>query len=1852
MAIINRFLIARVHEVVLDVPAGLVQDDPYSSFTLDDPTKVGNSGTSDFLGLVKKIVLLVDIRKNVINTNPKNLQVDPLPYNQYIRLTQKQFDEALANGDITMNENTRGNQDEIIGWIQAGTSRPSLYYEDCTDKNTVGKIPKVDNYFNFEDLNLDNKIVRGPGAGDPLEVIKDFNVNETTNNWGISAAFVNGKVPPSTVFKNYMYQAISRRGSTYGFTFDKKELRNIRLGIANRQDHFDGDTKTNLYGLHPITGQRELEKTVYTNPRDGSSWNISIGIQSYSQSTVSGNCLPLNLTVVQGDVNQTDLETILSEDDSNGLSTNLGFDAGVVSDEPLENNQLERQDNYDPISSTNDSFISLTNNIKPCTRYSQLPFKYYDKYNNLVQITNQNYNFGGNLFGVSNSNETGLELIDFTQKNINIYPLNVANLKLSQLAGLSDPRTIAGNDLIHPNGTLKALLNTEECVIEIHQSYRDKDGDIPEHIGPYLDKYMEDLRRDMIDTFFTGTPLVSLGHGSDGLDYYSDGNSYIELHGQSIFGCGMSFSIADIPEIFNELYRHKVGSFGDQERYDVNYYRKIFEKARYVPSSALRMNRWLEAYYTTRNSGTLRELMDDFILGIPDLDFALVSRGSDSLQHLYDIHAAQTGYQYIRQMGLTAIPPDQFKSPFIDYSNLGLPTSNRTVRINPATYVLATDSNFNITEILYSESAGGGQILGRINPGPGDVGDFWSTFKFRDSSLKAVNAVSKILAMNGNNVVSSVNNTSTEKMNERIIRQEASAYMENWDVNSKKPRADQIYFFRVFDRFWSRPMYKNIYIDVQFDEISVEDGKKMLGKDFPKDVDFEKLEIYDWPIFQNKTLKQMRIAQSKLSCPSRWKSMMRPLYAELWKEPDNILPANVATRKYFGEGLLELELGDYLTHRKLFGMEKNLYDILDDTLSIRIHEDTFLNPDGSPKLEESDIINETTNAEIKKVEYFSNLVNGINDSIYPFFNQKFANIAGFDFNRYKVDIDTLLNSSKNLSDYGSYAEVIKNTLNVYRDISELFKKMFPDVTSFDDFWEKLKKYYTDVSDFIEKFFTDGEYVNSIKEDLFKNISAGLDDLLNDFAKFADDALLKMADQTIQMVSSSVLESVKKQINRASPERTLLSPRRIFKNGSVYLRSKSGAYVTNRQPCPIIFLGFNDNVILSSFSTYNGQEKCLDGLKKTDQITNVKYVNPKYNPLMVGGVGISSAISPNIGNMTPMPDTNIDRGINIKSRIDTIPVINKRPRQYGRNPFLDIFYLNLIPESYANNPKSAKYTHRTGTPIPIRYPNTNDSNGRLFVKDYSVPSYFPPHWNEMEVAEGSGFNYREQADLLLGDELYLKRQRLNILSAKERWNMSIAPIGGGENIVILEDNTPILDIYFGLLQLHIHGLPWSELNEYINIAKSSLKIGSSRDTKFSTEVASHFNSSINLTKLNNLWEIIRARMEYQMPLFISQNGVWRGIEPISPFIKTNDLKTQGDVDQSNNHVKTLINDLIDGKNWSSTNNPTTVKVKDITVDYNSNLIISETDIPYLNQYVRRINFMNNTNSTIEINEVRLKNISNPQLDIFNNSAVNMFSFGDLETSVKFEKIEGDVGKYILKPSHTIKRSWKLAPFNPKEPFIPYVEVAFIPYGAQPSFKYIAELEFIGKINGIEYSFSQKLVGETDTPHGVTNWNTELLEVSDISFGNLNNIYDLSEPRQSVSISFKNYAREEIFIEKLEIIEEKIFDTDDKELDMGSRPIDLFSFKKSIDGPDTSGVKILDFNDSIPNPVFTLLNQNSLPDVFVGPDVFINKFGIIGNDLYKPNRKFRAKCLITYHLNPRLNSTDTFKKTKTFEIEFYS
>lgn len=1700
MPVLSRYRISSFQDVQIDQPAGLVNDGQFSTYTLDDPS-ITPGGTGDFLGVIKTSVLLGRLVREEIDTRRYTIAA-------LNNLTINQYQEEIANGNIIQNPRSRTNRPEEIGWVELGRSRASFYYKDCTVNGNRGKQPTAEFFYTLGNFNLDGKILRGIDQqaqifGErALEQIGAYNQADVLNNFGLlgpnfapidineymthALAYKIVQLPTATGFRNttgwYFPNGAGDFLSTTGYR--SEQLSNIQLLLATKSEHFDNEL-TQPYSSGVWARSRETAQGVRVLNR--------LDFQNVDR--FSGLCLPLEEIVIPDD---GDDETDLGDENwyGGGISDDeyLSDDEGVyVTDESEEENTLIPVPIVIDEECTRDGVLPLSLNFYP-----------YDNISNIEESGSSVF------FGPESENPPGSTLysnISDDENDVTAIDL-FKDYRLGQ-SGIIDPRDFYGNNFVLPRGTIKGIHNIKKCTIDVHFSLRDKDGDRPEPVGPIVTRYMEDLRNSMMKVFGTPNPLKLIGYGTDGNEYYSDGNSYTELHGESIFGCGKPFTIADVPEIFTEMYPVKVdhpiyGKYGKDENDFVKNYRVSIERPSDFPSWMMSALDWLIDMPAKFTDPRMRvsDLFNDFVLGIPDMDMSIVG-GSGPDDNL-----------------LATFYSDLIHELPSDFSAIGrlVSDSKKYTEVEDKKQLTAQETLTRYRKLTE------GILLDKANP-------------FSDSDL-----------------------TSEEK-EELYKYMEILPYMfgSKEEIESiKRNLPKRISRYKKFDNLWSRS-----YLNLAYAK-NDEEFARLVGADVDYITKTRKINELS-SLYYNSTIQELQYLKSKLSVPSRWKSMMRPIYDSLWYNKNEILPSSVSTEPYvIGTSIFELELGDYESHRSSYGASKNLYDVIDDVISLKIDDSIFEDYEPSVSQHTYSMLGDIQS--VFNMIASPNLSKNINSIVHEFF----------------IAWEDLKNLAKNKpTDLGSYTRFAEDALRIYSSTSNSLSQL-------------------------SEIINQGKLPEGFAGP--EGPGASIGDFINtDLLHYVQEKIT----HSLQITLHNALSWAQQEFNRVYPDRSSFSPRRVFKSGDVYLESKSGIFSTNKQPCPIIFLGFNDSVLPSSFDTFNSTNGCVDFLYKNDQISQVKYmrevdfVNPTDTDLI--SLGDNNLGSLSIGGNTD--------GARIRyGKIEEIPVINKRFRQYGRNPLFDVFYLNMVPESILG----------TATPEPFRYPRVEQQKQQLrstkVVYSY-VPSIFPPHWNEPIVKDGPPRAYEQDNSMFLHGDLqdFHNRRRNNILTASDRWSMRLDQVGNA-NVVVLKDKTRILDIYYGLMRMHVLGFGWAEIRDYANQARNAVKIKSagkrsltqSNGTSIQIELGSNEEeSTIDLDKLELIWDKIKVRLDGSVPLYVSTPENW-----FTPMI--NNIED----------ISTALN--------SPSNKPI---------------------------FSRTIKIYNNTQSEVKIKSIRIVDENQDQIDTFQQKSSNLFFFSadpEVPTIRITPKELSELGTGISRSIYneiSILNNMGNIPIFPLRPsftdVISYNELTlwFIPYGAQNGFTYGASLEITSEWGGEEYVTRKKLVGKpyaSEIQIGMDGY-VQPIEIRDhIIFPTISDINSYDQSKFERPIEYFNKSNENIILESFKIENERILDIDGEDItsrivDDGEK-INFFVFKEGL-GKTGSGEV-----DSLPEKF--IIKQTIVPAKLAGlesinytngPIIQVNKNAIISNGTYRPNLIYMANLVINYTMNPRINSNNRISKS---------
>lgn len=1694
MAIINRFHIRRYKEVFTDILPGTIDDGAFSTFNLDDPT-INNIGTSDFVGTIKRSILLGEVYKDVLDTNPKKLRVDPLPIVRYQQLTEAEYNTLIQSGEIIENPRTNG-RSELIGWVELGKSYPSFYYQDCTINGIPGKQPRSDNYFDFQEITLSLYKVSGNGTGQQaLQQVGNWNINETYGNWGTTKPF------EPLLFEDYIRASIGGPGVyDYPFTTNQR-ISQIPLLIADKLENFDGNNTIILSPSFsdPLSSAPTTQKTVYGRIRR----SIPDGFKPFELKTNVGDCLPLNVTVVRPSSGDEEIEedVLVRWDVSN--SGGGANEDGTYDYETLSEEEEADQPTVDVPYCNDESIIKV--------RYPE-----FDK------IETGSYVMfsvakSGNLKNYNEKPETSGELDQFAYY--------IKDKEILRDMGVIDPRESLSEISNVPRGVLQFIKNKETCTLDVYPNFRDKDGDVAELVGPELSKYIEVMRASLMDRFFVKSPiLTTIGNSSDGLYRYSDGNSYLELHGESIFGCGKRFALSDIPEIFTEMY-------STSEKLNVERYRFIIERGTQYQNLVLNLSSALgvDTTKTIVNSykkQLINDVVDDIIFGIPDMDFAEV--GSDP--RWTDILAG-AGFGVL--------------NAFIKYYFSGIEDEKN--RISPQ----------KVLEILKAAFAG---YLGGLS--------FSEIFK------------------------------QEEDLYRDIAPSDFSNLISFFETRSREKSSLTFYSYRFFDDFWSRDGLSNVYLpnngvnileEINGGILTVKTDKKTIGSLI---TDSESA-WYE----SDRTVEDLKKLQSGFALPSRWKSIMRPIYQDLWYDQDGITAERVATTPYLGQHITALELGDYETHRKKFGMKKNLYDEIDDVISVRIVDKEILASAQSSK---------------DDTGFFKSMIDDSSRILDSFLDPLF---------------DTLTQEATTLRLY-----------DIYMKVNELFKKNGRD-------WSRLRTYIELINDGLQLYGV-VDNIDDLKEAIreiqqkfsLNNPSLNQTQLREEtkkiWTRLGNRLLEKMFDSVNDFIINTGLDYIDRSLQVTQESRTFLSPRRVMKPGSVVLRSKSGYYSTDKQPCPIIFLGFNDSGIMSTFSNLipNGLE-CLTGLSKTNEISTVycsttSFLNERRvsNPLIMDDIA-----QKNLGNIEINSNTLGPQYVTY-TRTDQIPVINKRIRQYGRNPFLDIFYLNILPDSsyVSENQQDIKKAaldskmHLSPSPRPFRYPTIKNVRFSK-VMNSNIPSIFPPWWNEPAVIEnfanakfqydfslGSNF-WKEHKNWNHGDVHFLNRKPNNILKAKDRWSMKLERIGE-YRYAILEDKTYILDIYFGLLNLHVLGVEWDKLLPLIKDTKNAVNIVYDSNGEPDEKL-----SKIDTNALTLIWTRIRVMLGIDSPISIVGNTTWKSIAKLKEPIPIT----------------------------------TTVSIENNT-DYDAVLTWEDIEI-----------------------------ISNNGTDRFGQKSNNLFYIGNAKPDIIYPRliVEETENKILPPPSWWTNspsdwlkmRAWQAKNTDfvgvkdePYRKIIPprgstQLDVHFIPYGIQPNHQYISVLKIPIKVkskDGLgEYIFNATKTLSAE--HGRTNYTLSEknkfiydLRLMPMDFDILNDP-DQEEAREIKRIYLAHNIQEDVYFKSLRIENESIIDSSGtnitNEIYSNTEVISLFKFKTN-ESKINEDISDISFYDKMVGPGGIGRDEffDTKIEVELDRDSLKSKFG----NSFRVNCIYHADLVLDYMLAPRLNYDSFVEKQERCKIFFIS
>jgi hypothetical protein len=1358
MAIITKFQITRYKEIQYNTPTGTVQDGQFSTFSLDDPN-VFDSGTIDFAGVMQNVVLLGDLLRIRLDTGNVSLQ-------QFNTLTYNQVQENIANGIFTVNQ-------ENIGWVVLGEARKSFYYVDCSISGNTndGKRPSVEYYYDFSDLGLNGEIVSGDengattgfltgGPPNPaLEVIGTFNSGETFFDWG-TTPYPNQQDVSLTDYIRFATTGGTIQappGSPDTITLINSNRRfNIQLLQSSVEEHRD-----NVNATPDSSGK-------YGRPRNP----IQEGFAAFVSS--QGNCIFTGIT-----------------------GTGTGGPNVVI--RPPGTTFKEEPDSGIDIQTNQTVFYVNPSFIEGCPSFEEMPIN-FPPHDNLTQDELQNtllhfnnYDPGENFY-VEGTNEQGMQLLR-------------ANFRSEERTlGIVDPREIGLDNNTYPAGLLHILFNKNNCSFDVFPAMRDKDGDIPEPIGPVLSYYMENVRRDMYRFYnipFNNQLLKPIGTDTLGYERYSDGNSYKELLGESVLGCGDELSFDKIPEILVELYPKNENS-------DVKSYRSEIEKK-------IRSNGLLELFDPSEpaDQNYIKDMVRDITIGVPDLDIVKVQIQANTGRSngTVGVNLDNTQIQYIPMHKFTGgsykridFMPSRWKSmtrPVYDQILPVKPTVNWSDRDNydnrTKDYILSSD--YLLTRYPDGESPHPYDFIDQAISTRIYSADQSSSFDPQDKPSIFWKSL-----INGlyNRYVDeySIANLKIQYPNigviaedivtaEEIVQGEApiALYVEigatilslivgllSQERQVQTTNRGSLQPLRVFKqggvrlrsnkKRYSSKLNPCPIIFLGFnDEFRINSPLELLNKND---------EYEDFYFTKNFSgISKPRMVGSP--------GVVRTL------QSNRILPETNLLSNFNQEVLRDLDDITPITNETLQSVIFGTTDTDSQTTSPDVNTQTDIGF-GEDLFEPSckSVIRRLTN--IREVST-GDIINRINGGFEP------IEFNGSPLTMYRcaliADIEECCGEyfdplNRRSTNTGEFKIVEKNVVLSYSEISGWYKECISG--------GNLLPYY-------ESFYRVSD-IGTGKD--------GLRNLNNEFAFLTTDGERRIywGNECNIDTAFSSFEDYKNFLYRAiSPDSNFEfdnSRTDKFRYRLSYSLYTPGNVYSSNSPQP------------KTIQMANDFAPTEDGL--------IEVLSSRTNIV---------AIMSRVCGYDPCED--LEKEVEKPEGVEVMPIMKHRPKQYGVNPLLDVYYLNM-PFYSTKNPGRVPF--RRGTNTSERDWPTLDIG--------QFPSMFPPLWNEAgRVPNTPQYPNGVKWDWDWGDIFWKDREPNVIIPAKDRWESEV--IEENEDLVLLlTDKTPILDLYYSLMELHVKGVSWSVILNYVNRIKSCVN-------------TTPYRESMDLNQLNMILDEVLDRL---------------------------------------------------------------------------------------------------------------------------------------------------------------------------------------------------------------------------------------------------------------------------------------------------------------------------------------------------------------------------------------------------------
>lgn len=343
---------------------------------------------------------------------------------------------------------------------------------------------------------------------------------------------------------------------------------------------------------------------------------------------------------------------------------------------------------------------------------------------------------------------------------------------------------------------------------------------------------------------------------------------------------------------------------------------------------------------------------------------------------------------------------------------------------------------------------------------------------------------------------------------------------------------------------------------------------------------------------------------------------------------------------------------------------------------------------------------------------------------------------------------------------------------IYRnDVRYMYSLQYPTLTEI-GIDSTGKAMFTDGGSYIEKCINMGYYKSAIPFKLWK--PSQQKNRINQPIK------LKSEDGSFTLLTKNGAKQIKSITNDNSITLNLVQSPEVFEN--IVLISKSGYYMSKRPPLKGLFLGYNEDENnrppIASFKDksrdgtnyFYNDRLCENELTATaTRIGN----QPKLKKIFMEGVeqdlyAPSKSYRKMLGKLSKTDSVDIKT---LKSGISS-PVLRRKSEQYGPNPLQHLYYMDYFDWR--------KYS-------TIYIPN---NEMKLNIGNLSIPQ------------DCISMNFFEENVFPLDG--FLK-------DTSGRFSIKV-----DSDTIYCQDTTHILDIYYGLMEMHLKSYSWNDIFKIIDI----------------------------------------------------------------------------------------------------------------------------------------------------------------------------------------------------------------------------------------------------------------------------------------------------------------------------------------------------------------------------------------------------------------------------------------------------